>query len=100
MISLLIAIGLALVWMFLCAQVGEFASKRGHSATLWYLFSLVFTPLLGFFIVGLLPAAADLAPAGHRRCPLCSGIVRADAQHCPYCHGDLAQEARKEKLAA
>jgi hypothetical protein len=100
MTSLLIVIGLAIVWVFLCGLVAEFADKRGHSAGLWYLFSLMFTPLFGFFIVAMLPSAADLIPAGHRRCPTCSGIVEAEAPLCPYCHADLAGKARTEKLAA
>ena len=44
MTSLLIALGLAGVWLLLCGLVAEFAAKRGHSATLWYLFCLFFTP--------------------------------------------------------
>lgn len=100
MISLVVAIGLASVWLFLCGLVAEFADKRGHSAGLWYLFSLVFTPLLGFFIVGTLPSAANMIPAGQRRCPTCSGIVMSDAPLCPYCHADLSGKATPEKMAA
>jgi len=100
MILLLIAIGLAIVWVSLCGLIAEFADKRGHSAGLWYLFSLVFTPLLGFFLVAMLPSAADLIPAGHRRCPTCSGIVKTEAALCPCCHADLSVKLRTEKLAA
>jgi len=100
MTSLLIAIGLAIVWVFLCGLVAEFADERGHSAGLWYLFSLVFTPLLGFFIIATLPSASDLIAAGHRRCPTCAGIVHAQAQLCPYCHTDLSGKVRSEKMAA
>ena len=99
MIALLINIGFAIVWMFLCGLVAEFADRRGHSAMLWYLFSLFFTPLLGFFVVGVLPAAADLIPAGHRRCPTCSGMVMAEDLLCPYCHTDLSAP-KVERLAA
>jgi hypothetical protein len=100
MTSLLIALGLAGVWLLLCGLVAEFAAKRGHSATLWYLFCLVFTPLLGFFAAGMLPSAADLVPAGHLRCPTCDGVVRTEAQRCPYCHAQLSGMAKREKLAA
>lgn len=100
MTSLLVATGLAIIWLFLCALVAEFAGRRGHSTVLWYLFSLFFTPLLAFFIVGMLPAAADLIPAGHRRCPTCSGMVTVEAPLCPYCHTDLSAKDRSEKLAA
>jgi hypothetical protein len=100
MTSLLIAMGLAIVWIFLCGLVSELADKKGHSATLWYLFSLFFTPLLGLFVVGMLPSASDLIPAGQRRCPTCSGLVKSEATLCPYCHGDLSGRAEEEKLAA
>jgi hypothetical protein len=100
MTSFLVAIGLAIVWTFLCGLIAEFADKRGHSAALWYLFSLVFTPLLAFFIVGALPSAADLIPAGHRRCPACAGVVHAGAQLCPYCHTHLSGKPELEKIAA
>jgi hypothetical protein len=100
MTSLLIAMGLAIVWMFLCGLVSELADNKGHSATLWYLFSLFFTPLLGFFVVGMLPSASDLIPAGQRRCPICSGLVKTDVTLCPYCHSDPSGRTRKEKLAA
>ena len=100
MTSLLIAIALASVWIFLGGLVAEFADRRGHSAGLWYLFSLMFTPLLGFFIVGTLPSAADMIPAGRRRCPTWSGMVMADTRLCPYCHADLSGKVRPEKMAA
>ncbi len=100
MTSFLIALGLAVVWLLLCGLVAEFAAKRGHSATLWYLFSLFFTPLLGFFVVGALPSAADLVPAGHLRCSTCDGPVRTEALRCPYCHAQLSGMPQREKLAA
>lgn len=100
MTSLLIAMGLAIVWMFLCGLVSELAEKKGHSAALWYLFSLFFTPLLGFFVVAMLPSASELIPAGQRRCSTCSGLVNTETTLCPYCHSDLSGRAKKEKLAA
>lgn len=100
MASLIIAVALALMWLLLCGLVAEFAAKRGHSATLWYLFSLFFTPLLGFFVAGVLPSAADLIPAGHLRCAICEGISPAEADRCPYCHAQLSGKPKKEKLAA
>ncbi len=100
MTSLIIALGLAIVWLMLCGLVAEFADHRGHSAILWYLVALLFTPLLAYFIVGMLPSAADLMPAGCSRCAICGGTVPAEAQRCPYCHADAAGQPRKQKLAA
>ena len=99
MSSLLVALGLAVIWMFLCALAAEFAARRGHSPTLWYLFSLFFTPLLGFFIVGVLPSSADLVPAGYRRCLTCGALVPLPASTCPCCHAHLST-SEKQKLAA
>ena len=100
MTLLLVAIGLALVWLFLCGLVAEFAEDKGHSALLWYLFALLFTPLLAYFVVGILPSAADLIARGQRRCPTCSGIVSAESPLCPYCHSDISARPKTEKLAA
>ena len=100
MTSLIIALGLAIVWLMLCGLVAEFADHRGHSAILWYVVALLFTPLLAYFIVGMLPSAADLMPAGYSRCATCGGAVPAEAQRCPHCHADVSAQRKREKLAA
>jgi hypothetical protein len=100
MTSLLVAVALALVWLLLCGMAAEYAARRGHSPLLWYLFALFCTPLLAFFIVGMLPAAADLVAAGYRRCPACGGVVGAEASLCTYCHSDLSGKPKAKKMAA
>ena len=100
MSSLVIAVAVALAWIFLCGVVEDLAETRGHDGTLWFLFSLFCSPLLGFLVVRLLPSAADLTPMGYHRCPDCSGVVKIERDTCPYCHGDVTRKAKAEKRAA
>lgn len=95
-----LAIAVALVWIVLCAVVEDLAQRRGHDGTLWFLFSLFCSPVLGFLVVRLLPSAADLTPMGYSRCPDCSAVVKLGRGTCPYCHRDLTRKAGAEKRAA
>jgi hypothetical protein len=100
MTLLLIAVGVAIIWMFLSSVVSELASDKGHSGTLWYLFSLVFTPLLGFLIVASLPSADELLPAEFRRCARCGGVSRVEESRCPFCHAMSPGRGPRERAAA
>src|SRR5579864_5966732 len=97
---LVFALAFVLIWVLLAALVGEFAEERGHSSALWYVFSLICSPLIGFAVVAGLPSLADLNPAAYRQCTHCSNIVRAEAEICPYCHADLTGRDGAEKKAA
>jgi hypothetical protein len=94
------ALALSLIWVLLAGLVAEFAEKKGHSSALWYVFSLVCSPLVGFLIVALLPSASDLAPAEYTWCRYCLRTVKAGTDACPYCHADLAEKAAAQKKAA
>lgn len=95
-----IAIVLTMVWIFLSGVVGDLADKRGHDGMLWFFFSLFCSPLIGFFVVELLPSADDLMPIGYRPCPHCSRTVKVGREICPYCNTDLAKRGITEKKAA
>jgi hypothetical protein len=94
------ALAFVLIWALLAGLVGEFAEKKGHSSALWYIFSLVCSPLVGFLIVALLPSASDMAPAEYAWCRYCLKTVKAGTDVCPYCHADLTLKSRAEKKAA
>ncbi len=100
MTSFVIAITASVVWIFLCAVVGDLADKIGHDGILWFFFSLFCSPLIGFFVVELLPSAADLTPVGYAPCPYCSRTVKIGRDICPYCHADLTGKGKAEKQAA
>ncbi len=59
-----ITIAASVIWIFLCAVVGDLADKSGHDGILWFFFSLFCSPFIGFFVIELLPSAADLTPVG------------------------------------
>ncbi len=67
---------------------------------LWFGLSLIFSPLIGFVVVALLPSAADLTPVEYTWCQYCLRTVRVRTDTCPYCHADLTRKKRVEKKAA
>jgi hypothetical protein len=100
MALLVFALAFVLIWVLLGGLVGEFAEKKGHSSALWYIFSLVCSPLVGFIVVALLPSSAELGPAWYQPCPNCLKTVKAGTDVCPYCHADLTGKGKAEKRAA
>ncbi len=100
MTALIVAILGACMWVILSAAVGNFADKRGHSGTLWYVFSLLFSPLIGFAFVAALPSNATLIRhLPPRHCPHCSAAVEVGAEVCRVCHRELLAKP-SEKIAA
>ncbi len=100
MASLVIAIAGACLWVILSAATGNFADKRGHSGTLWFLFSLLCSPIIGFALVAAMPSADELSlPILLRRCPHCSATVPREAEICPACDRELPRKPR-DKIAA
>ena len=97
---LVFALAFVLIWVLLAALVGEFAEKRGHSSALWYIFSLICSPLIGFAVVAGLPSLGDLNPAAYKQCAHCSNMVKVEEAICPYCNADLYKKSEVEKKAA
>ncbi len=94
MTSMVLAIAGAALWLFLSAAVGNFADRRGHSGTIWYLFSLLCSPIVGFLVVALLPSLATLnRDLAH--CPHCQAIV-----NIPVCHHDVVERSKERRVAA
>ncbi len=100
MTSLVIAIAAVMVWAFLCGIVGDVAERRGHSGLRWFFLSFFCSPLIGYFVVELLPSAADLTPVGYAPCPYCSRTVKVGREICPYCNADLTGKGKAVKRAA
>lgn len=83
---------------FLAAFVGFLAWKRGRSALLFFVVSLIFSPLIGLLIVLLLGKSQEgliiqkLASGKYKKCPHCAELMKVDAQICPYC-GEKSSQA-------
>jgi hypothetical protein len=87
------------IWALLAAVVGRFAEKKGQSASLWNIISVICTPLIGFLFVALLPSTSELVPRAFRRCPHCLQTVKANIDVCPYGHSEMSEELCVRKAA-
>jgi len=50
----IVIIIIVFIWLLPCFFVGHLAKKRGRSDWFWYIFSFIFTPILGVILVLLL----------------------------------------------
>ena len=97
---LLIAAGIAFVWILLAALVGDFADRKGHRGMFWFGLPLICSPLVGFIVVALLPSRGEVRPVWYQPCPYCLRTLKVDADICPYCHTDLTGKREAEKKVA
>lgn len=100
MALLVFGLALVLIWVLLAGLVGEFAEKKGHSSALWYILSLVCSPLVGFIVVALLPSHVEVAPVWYQPCPYCLKTVEVGSATCQYCNADLTRKGKAVKKAA
>jgi hypothetical protein len=98
--SLLLIASITFIWTLAAALVGQLAAKKGHGENLWFMFSLICSPVIGYLFVALLPSASELVPRAFRHCPRCSRNVLNGIETCPYCHGEMSEKANVEKVAA
>ena len=87
------------IWIFFSIIVGLLASKRSRSGFLYFLLSLIASPLLIGILVLVLgnskveavaPTNSAKSDDGDQvRCPECRELVRADARKCKHCGAAL-----------
>jgi len=70
---------LILLWILLCFAVGAFASRvKFRSGMFWGIFAAIFSPIIVFILVAILPSNA-------KECPQCKNRVHPEATVCQYC---------------
>lgn len=90
-------------WFVLACIVGYWAHTKGRTAFGWTMLSLFLSPLIGGFIVAVLPKTGDAAAprdeagnpmtsATHVRCPDCRELIRRDASKCKHCSTALVPQ--------
>lgn len=88
------------VWLFFCALVGVWASKKGRSGVGAFLISCFLSPLIGAIIVALMSPGGvaalpkdelgvPITPDTHVKCPDCKELVRREARKCKHCGAAL-----------
>ncbi|PYV75384.1 MAG: hypothetical protein DMG96_17355 [Acidobacteria bacterium] len=93
-LSLQIAVGLflesevdtivwILIWLGLSLVVGEFAHRKGKSAAVWMVVSVLISPLIAFVILSVSESS------DYRTCPFCAEKIKAAAKVCRYCRHSL-----------
>lgn len=71
------------VWLVFSLLVGWYARSKGRSFGLYFLISLLLSPVLGFLI-------AALHPAGGKKCPFCAERVKQEAVVCRHCGREIS----------
>lgn len=94
-------------WLVFAIIVGVMASKRQRSGFLYFLLSMLLSPLLiGILVLVLgnakpVPLPVTVVPPAHgpdeddeqKRCPECRELVRVDARKCKHCGTSLIAAA-------
>ncbi len=80
---------IAFFWAALSIACGFLAARRGRSVFGWFFVSLIFTPVVGFVFLLVLPSKATApgqpTPQTHVKCPDCRELVLRDARKCKHC---------------
>jgi hypothetical protein len=61
--ALVLGIAAAVIWVLLSGLVGKFAEKKGYDGDLWFWFSLLCSPAIGYFFIAILPSSTELTRA-------------------------------------
>lgn len=86
-----------LPWFVLSILVGAYANSKGRSGFLYFLLSMVLTPILGFIIAVAAEPDSDkleeraISAGKRRKCPYCAELVRNEARICKHCGKEIAK---------
>ncbi|TKB50026.1 zinc ribbon domain-containing protein [Ferrimonas aestuarii] len=87
------------IWLALAGFVGWYASGKGRPGFLFFIISLILSPLIGLIIaivIGPNTAVVEkeaLSSGSVIKCPSCAELVKSEAKICKHCQSPLTKSA-------
>ena len=73
-------------WVLFCWLVYRYAKNKGHTAWIFLLVALVFSPLIGFLAALIIPARVTNSLSEDTKiCPECAEHIKEAANVCRFC---------------
>jgi hypothetical protein len=88
----------AVVWIVFSFVIGSMAGKRGRSPALYFLISMLLSPVIGLLVLLVQGPNAEKIEAEKLesgelcQCPFCAELVKAEAKICRFCGKELPIE--------
>jgi len=88
-----------IAYLVFCALVADIGWRKGRGWFAGFLLSLLFTPLIGGIVLGLLSKPVNV-PATDVRvpCPQCKEGILVDAALCRFCHTPLSWQGNTPSI--
>jgi hypothetical protein len=92
---------LAIAYIFFAVLVGAFATLIKRSGLIWFLISLLISPLLAFIalvVFGRPALPGIIAGFGEKTCPKCAEKIKKKATICRYCGHKFAEPESQKSI--